>query len=222
MINRKPTPDYDMKILLHRGVAGQIVKWHANKGVGAVYVGTLDEEIAFTQKQLTAIKQRPPRKNEAVTVYAKYDDTQRCWLATQITSPLRNQLADAHLAQEQALFRPMKTQLQWAIPVVMVWWLLVALGSWKMAAACVFISAITMGLYAWDKSCAIHQKSRVPEMTLHALGLLGGWGGALWAQYAFRHKTQKQPFVTLFWVTVGLNIAVLGYLIFSGSLRGVV
>jgi hypothetical protein len=40
-------------------------------------------------------------------------------------------------------------------------------------------------------------KFQVPEATLQASALLGGWAGGLWAMEKFRHKTKKQPFRTM-------------------------
>jgi uncharacterized membrane protein YsdA (DUF1294 family)/cold shock CspA family protein len=64
-------------------------------------------------------------------------------------------------------------------------------------------------MYAFDKSAAVAGRWRTPESTLHALALFGGWPGALMAQQLLRHKTAKPEFVTAFWGTVGMNIAVL-------------
>jgi uncharacterized membrane protein YsdA (DUF1294 family)/cold shock CspA family protein len=63
--------------------------------------------------------------------------------------------------------------------------------------------------YGWDKSAAQKGGWRTSEDTLHFLGLLGGWPGALVARHAFRHKSQKLSFIVTFWVTVVLNCAVL-------------
>ncbi|WP_368411101.1 DUF1294 domain-containing protein [Gilvimarinus sp. 2_MG-2023] len=41
------------------------------------------------------------------------------------------------------------------------------------------------------------------------LALLGGWPGALYAQSRLRHKTIKQPFKTLLWLSILCNIGVL-------------
>ncbi|PVW75206.1 DUF1294 domain-containing protein, partial [Klebsiella pneumoniae] len=41
------------------------------------------------------------------------------------------------------------------------------------------------------------------------LGLAGGWPGAILGQQCFRHKTQKQPFRTRFFISVALNVAAL-------------
>lgn len=73
-------------------------------------------------------------------------------------------------------------------------------------------SLITFLAYAWDKSAAQRHAWRVQESTLHLLALLGGWPGALLAQEKLRHKTQKEPFRRIFWVTVALNCIALGLL----------
>jgi uncharacterized membrane protein YsdA (DUF1294 family)/cold shock CspA family protein len=68
-------------------------------------------------------------------------------------------------------------------------------------------SAVTFLAYAFDKSAAVRGRWRTPESTLHLLSLLGGWPGAWLARDLLRHKTRKQPFVTIFWLTVFLNCA---------------
>ena len=63
--------------------------------------------------------------------------------------------------------------------------------------------------YRSDKAAAEAGTWRIPEANLHLIALAGGWPGALAARHLFRHKTTKQPFVTVFWLTVGLNCLVL-------------
>jgi len=69
------------------------------------------------------------------------------------------------------------------------------------------MSAVTFVAYWADKSAARHGRGRTSERTLHILALGGGWPGALVAQRVFRHKTRKQPFRGIFWVTVVSNCA---------------
>lgn len=76
-------------------------------------------------------------------------------------------------------------------------------------------SAVTFVTYGADKRAARRSKHRVPELTLHVLALLGGWPGALVAQQVFRHKTRKQPFRAVFWVTVAVNCLVLSGLVYA-------
>jgi len=73
--------------------------------------------------------------------------------------------------------------------------------------AYVALSLVTFMAYAFDKSAAVAGRWRTPEKTLHLLALAGGWPGALAAQQLLRHKTRKQSFVAVFWVTVLLNVA---------------
>ncbi|MDH5919674.1 DUF1294 domain-containing protein [Vibrio splendidus] len=69
------------------------------------------------------------------------------------------------------------------------------------------IGVVTFFVYAKDKRAAINGNWRVPEKTLHILSVAGGWLGALIAQEKLRHKTQKQPFRAIYWLTVVINVA---------------
>lgn len=73
-------------------------------------------------------------------------------------------------------------------------------------------SFVTFFAYAWDKSAARHDQWRTSESTLHFFALAGGWPGALIAQNLFRHKTKKESFRSIFWITVVLNCCFLGWL----------
>ena len=66
-------------------------------------------------------------------------------------------------------------------------------------------SLITFIMYAADKSAARKGNWRTKESTLHLLSLAGGWPGALIAQQKLRHKSKKQSFRSVFWVTVFIN-----------------
>lgn len=70
-------------------------------------------------------------------------------------------------------------------------------------------SIVAFALYAIDKSAAHHGRWRTRESTLHLLALIGGWPGALMAQKVLRHKSKKQSFQVIYWITVTLNCAVL-------------
>ena len=71
------------------------------------------------------------------------------------------------------------------------------------------MSIVTYFMYSIDKSKAINDEYRIPELTLYFLSLIGGWMGAMLAQQRFRHKTKKSSFQMIFWITVLLNISVL-------------
>ena len=71
------------------------------------------------------------------------------------------------------------------------------------------INLITFFYFGYDKHQAIHRKSRIPEIFLHGLTLVGGSGGALLGQLTFRHKTRKRTFQIVFLSIIILQIAVL-------------
>ncbi len=78
-------------------------------------------------------------------------------------------------------------------------------------------SIVTFLAYAIDKSAAQNDRWRTKESTLHLFGLAGGWPGALVAQKTLRHKSKKQEFQTVFWVTVIANCFTLGWLLVTKS-----
>lgn len=74
-------------------------------------------------------------------------------------------------------------------------------------------SLLAFGAYGKDKRAARTGRWRTAESTLHLLGLLGGWPGALAAQRVFRHKSSKPSFQMAFWLTALLNSAALALLL---------
>ena len=84
-------------------------------------------------------------------------------------------------------------------------------------------SLASLTAYALDKRRAARALPRTPERTLHTLDLLGGadrkarlktldllggWPGGLLAMRLFKHKRRKAAFVRVFWLTVGIHLAV--------------
>ena len=68
-------------------------------------------------------------------------------------------------------------------------------------------SLVTFFVYTVDKHAARKGLWRIPEPHLHLLVLIGGWPGAILAQQKLRHKSKKQSFRFVFWITVMLNCA---------------
>ena len=55
--------------------------------------------------------------------------------------------------------------------------------------------------------------------TLHWIGFLGGWPGAIVAQAILRHKTRKPSFQFVFWAIVAVHIGFWGWLQIAGLPR---
>lgn len=78
--------------------------------------------------------------------------------------------------------------------------------------AYVVVSLVSFLAYGGDKRAAQSGRWRTPESTLHMLDLFCGWPGGLMAQKVFRHKSSKGEFQVMFWITVLLNVAILGWM----------
>lgn len=79
------------------------------------------------------------------------------------------------------------------------------------------ISIVTFFIYQADKIAARKGTWRIPEATLHLLSLIGGWPGAIIAQQMLRHKSKKQPFRFIFWITILLNLCAYAWLYTPGA-----
>ena len=71
------------------------------------------------------------------------------------------------------------------------------------------LSAVAFVAYAIDKSAARNHRWRTQESTLHLLGLMGGWPGALVARQVLHHKSKKESFREAFRLTVVVNCSAL-------------
>lgn len=131
---------------------------------------------------------------------------------------------DAASDRPRDLSRPLPAGLSWTVLLTFVAAFAVAfvgLGlPWWMPALYVVMSVIAFVAYGFDKAAARRDAPRTSEKTLLTLGLLCGWPGALVAQQAFRHKTRKRSFRRAFWLTVVLNVILLGAFLALATLRG--
>lgn len=70
------------------------------------------------------------------------------------------------------------------------------------------LTLATLLTYGFDKRRAQRGGRRVPERTLHALALLGGFAGAFLGMRFFRHKTKKPLFLVVLLLAALLHAAV--------------
>ena len=112
-----------------------------------------------------------------------------------------------------------KTYGSWSIIVVYIFFAIIGVSVLTtqidplVLAFYIVVSIITFTVYAIDKSAATKGTWRTSESTLHLLSLVGGWPGALVAQQKLRHKSKKQFFRFVYWITVALNCALLSWLL---------
>lgn len=184
---------------------GRIRSWKDERGFGFITPSGGGEEV-FAHISAFVNRSRRPTGNEAVTYEMRTDARGR---------PQASRVRFAGDRTRQST--PGTIGVVYAIAAAGTFLSVVASSvAWGKLPSVVLTvylsaSAVAFVAYAWDKFAARNNRWRTSESTLHLLGLSGGWPGALVARHALRHKSQKQPFVVTFWVTVVLNIVALGW-----------
>ncbi|MDW6004209.1 DUF1294 domain-containing protein [Vibrio mangrovi] len=170
---------------------GKIVKWNDSKGYG--FISALNSELrVFVHiSSFRSVSQRP-KLNDQVTFEVTKDKQGRI-NATDVRFDGIDKL-------------PVTVLFGTTFLVFVCASVVVLNGQWIFVPLYFSLSLFTYLMYAWDKQAAQTGGWRTSENVLHMLSLIGGWPGALLAQNQLRHKSQKQPFKSILWVTIFLNI----------------
>ena len=83
----------------------------------------------------------------------------------------------------------------------------------------VAINTIGFMLYSYDKLAGKRSWSRVPELILHLLVLLGATPMAIVAQQLFWHKTTKRRFQVVFWLIALFQVIVIYVVVYTDFLQ---
>jgi len=177
---------------------GKITSWNDEKGFGFITPIAGGKRI-FVHIKAFSNRDRRPETNQLVT-YAVSNDKRGRPCAVKAT-----------LTGDRLLETPKRRNGSLSIMVAALF--LVIVGTSVLTAkipSFIFVlymvaSFLTFIVYYFDKSAAKKGAQRTRESTLHLLSLAGGWPGALIAHQKLRHKSKKQPFRSVFWVTVILN-----------------
>jgi len=176
---------------------GTIASWDDDKGYGFISGGN---DRVFVHIKAFRGRTRRPVVGDVVIYALTKDDRGRL------------RASDAVIAGVDSGSRRQSTTI-WSYATAVLFLLFVSLTVWLTAMPPLILygylglSVLTFTVYAYDKWSAKDGGWRISEGKLHLLSLLGGWPGALIAQAGLRHKTRKQPFRMIFWLTVGLNCA---------------
>ena len=184
---------------------GKLIKWHADKAFGFIAPNGGGSHV-FIHKSAFTNKNRVPKVSEVITFSITKDHAERYCAC------------DATFAGEKLKRKQPKKISKFSIylPLLFLATIIITytLGHLPQKIMYLYIglSVITYLTYAFDKSKAQRGAWRTSESTLHLLALAGGWPGAALAQQHLRHKSSKQEFRNIFWLTVMLNLGILIWL----------
>jgi len=170
---------------------GQIVEWNDSKGYG--FISALEGEMkVFVHVSSVKNTSNRPKLNDKVT-FEVSEDAKGRFNAKNVV------IRGANGFPVTVLFG--FTFLSTACASVVVFD-----GEWVWIPLYLVTSIMTYLAFFLDKEAAKKGKWRTSENTLHLFSLVGGWPGALFAQFHLRHKSRKQPFKFILWMTIALNI----------------
>jgi uncharacterized membrane protein YsdA (DUF1294 family)/cold shock CspA family protein len=185
---------------------GRITEWRDDQGFGFV-APSFGGDRVFLHIKAFARRSRRPTQGDLVTYELTFDERRRPRASSVRFS--------TEVVTDAGRPRPSPISLGLASVFVIAVAGVVLAGRLPAAVLLLYLgtSVVAFAAYWLDKSAARYGRSRTAESTLHVLGLAGGWPGALFAQRVFRHKSRKAEFQRVFWVTVIVNCAGLGWLL---------
>lgn len=183
---------------------GKIKNWNDEKGFGFIEEGENDSAIFFHIGDVAESGGKPV--DGASVVYERSQDARGRPCAIRVVCEGEPQKvipfyvgSYASLLVVALFFAGLfASALSGYTPMVLAVWYLI-------------VSLITYVGYSADKRAALTGGWRTPEETLHFISLIGGWPGAWAGQRLLRHKTKKHNFRVVFWLTVLVNLGVLGW-----------
>jgi uncharacterized membrane protein YsdA (DUF1294 family)/cold shock CspA family protein len=180
---------------------GKITYWNEEKGYGFITPAAGAKQV-FVHIRAFSNHRKAPVLNQIVT-FSLSTDKQGRPCAVNVT-----RAGEKQPGQSKRKYSIVKILMALIFLVVVTLSVLLAGMHEYVLYAYLATSVVTFAVYAFDKSAARKEDWRTPEFNLHMLALLGGWPGALVAQETLRHKTQKEGFRALFWVTVVVNCGI--------------
>lgn len=184
---------------------GRLIEWNDDRGFGFLEPNGGGERVFLHIKAVRGAHARPALGQ--VFNYTLGQDARgrpRALVAETLALSARRRIAETR--QGSSAWRLEAGIAGLALQGLLVFWLALPPLLFGVLAA---VNALAFSLYWLDKRAARADAQRTPENHLHLVALFGGWPAGLMAQRLLRHKSIKQPFQTMFWLTVAINLALL-------------
>jgi uncharacterized membrane protein YsdA (DUF1294 family)/cold shock CspA family protein len=192
---------------------GRLIEWNDERGFGFIEPNGGGERVFLHIKAVRGVAARPAVGQVFNYTLGKDDRGRpRAIVAETLQLNARRRQAENRRGNSAWRLEAGLAGLAAQVALVLLLGLPVAL-----IAVLAALNLVTFFLYWLDKRAAQAEGQRTPENSLHLAALLGGWPAALMAQRLLRHKSLKQPFQTIFWLTVMMNSFMLLWL---GSAMG--
>ncbi|MBT3880757.1 MAG: DUF1294 domain-containing protein [Candidatus Scalindua sp.] len=177
---------------------GKITSWNEERGFGFITPDTGGKQLFVHVKSFNN-RNRRPEINQLITYSLSIDKQGRPYAVKAVLAGVRSPQKTKRKNTSLSVIGAAIFLIIVSISVLTAKIPLVILVIYMVTSLLTFI------IYLVDKSAARRGAWRTKENTLHVLSLAGGWPGALIAQQKLRHKSKKQSFRFIFWVTVLLN-----------------
>lgn len=199
---------------------GTIVRWEESRGFGFIQSPASSAQLFVHIRDWRG--SLPPTPNQRVSfeeihVGGKGPRAMDVRPADQTTRPAGQRTPQRPATRRRAVTTGRREAPAWpAFALMLVWAGLLVAGvvlgrlAWVVLPAAFVFNLVTFFVYWQDKFAATRGAWRTAENTLHLFGLAGGWPGAWFAHRILRHKSAKQAFRDLYWVTAVLNVMALG------------
>ena len=179
---------------------GVVTRWEDSRGFGFITPTTGGPQVFL---HVSETRGRRPEVGDALTYLTTWDDRGRI-RASDVTFTTTSR-------SRTRIDRTSAAAGVVALAFLGLLAVLAALGflPWLLVAFSAAMSVMAFALYRADKAAATKGAWRISESQLQLVSMLGGWPGALLAQRVYHHKTRKQSFQLLFWITVIVNCVAL-------------
>jgi uncharacterized membrane protein YsdA (DUF1294 family)/cold shock CspA family protein len=168
---------------------GKLVRWNDDKGYGFIQPKDGGDDLFLHMKDLPHT-QRRPRENDLIAYNVSTDPKGR-------PRAVHAKIVGQHLSSFTIVW--IASVFVFGVYILCV---LANVIRFHPLAVYALMSILTVHQYNLDKSDAREGRWRTSEANLHFFELAGGWPGALFAQYFYRHKYRKVSYQIVFWAIV--------------------